>query len=363
MQKVIISVIGDIISDQRIDKVANSLINNNFKVLVVSRKLHNIKIIRNYEIKLFKQFFKKSFFMYAEFNIRLFLFLLFTKSNILLSNDLDTLLPNYLVSKIKRKKLVYDSHEYFTELPELINRKFVRKTWQTIEKLILPRIKNCYTVCQSIAEIYNKTYKIDMKVVRNLPVSNKMNINNFTENKKKIVIYQGALNIGRGIEYMIQSMKYLEGFELWILGDGTIKTDLELLTKNENLDLKVKFWGRIPFEKLNELTNQAILGLSLEENLGLNYYYALPNKIFDYIKANIPILASPFPEMKNIIEKYNIGDFIQKHDSKHIAEKIIEMTSNNLQIQIWKKNLEIASKELTWENEEKILLRVYNNLN
>ena len=300
MQKVIISVSNDLVSDNRVHKVANSLTKSGFEVLLVGRKLKNSpKIIRNYKIKRLKLLFKKSALFYAELNFRLFFFLLFHKTNIFLSNDLDTLLPNFLVSRIKNVKLVYDSHELFTEVPELINRPKTQKIWLKIEQKILPKIRYSYTVCQSIADYYQQKYNIKMGVVRNIPICRKMP-KNLKENTHKIIIYQGAINIGRGLKEAIEAMQYLNDFELWIIGSGDIENELKLRTKELNLPEKVKFLGRKNIEQLPEYTIQADLGISIEKNLGLNYYYALPNKIFDYIQAEIPVLCSNLPEMSNI---------------------------------------------------------------
>lgn len=372
MKKVIISVTNDLVSDQRINKVANSLISNNFHVLVVGRKFRNsLEINRKYPIKRFRLLFTKGPLFYAEYNIRLFLFLIFTKADIYLANDLDTLAANFFASKIKRKKLVYDSHEYFTQVPELINRPKVQKIWLRIEKYILPKIKNSYTVCNSIAEIYSKMYSIEMKVVRNIPNSkiNQITDNNETVEKsdeklseKKIILYQGSVNVGRGIEFVIKSMQYIENAEFWIIGDGDIKKALEKLTHELNLNQKVIFFGKIPFENLDNYTSKADLGISLEENLGLNYFYALPNKIFDYIAAKIPILASNLPEISYIINKYDIGAIINNHDIYEISSKINEILQNEEKIKIWKKNLQYAANELKWQNEEIILIEIFNNL-
>ena len=333
MKKIIISVTNDLIADNRVHKVATSLCKNNYNILLIGRKLKKSSKIkeRNYKCKRIKLIFNKGALFYAEYNFRLFWLLLFTKADILLANDLDTLLANFLCAKIKRKKRVYDSHEYFTEVPELINRKFTKKIWLTIEKFILPKIKFSYTVCKSIADIYNKKYGTNMKIVRNIPTCEGEQFPDTLKvsdnSQQKIIIYQGAVNIGRGIEYVIKAMQFIDNAVFWIIGNGDIYNNLIELTKKLNLEHKVIFFGKLPFNELKKYTVQADLGISLEENLGLNYYYALPNKLFDYIHAEIPILASQLPEIKRIIEKYEIGTFINKHNEKHIAAQINKIFS------------------------------------
>ena len=230
MKRIIVSVTNDLTTDQRVDKVCNTLSKMGFNVLLIGRKFKNSKNLnRNYSTFRFKLLFNKGFLFYAEYNLRLFFKLFFTKKDILLSNDLDTLLPNYLISKISKTKLVYDSHELFTEVPELINRPFVKNFWLTIEKNILPKIKNCYTVSESISEYYNFKYNTNFKVIRNFPFTINTISNGafpFKTKNQKIIIYQGAINKGRGLELIINAMQYLENTIFVIIGNGDIKNKI-----------------------------------------------------------------------------------------------------------------------------------------
>ncbi len=119
------------------------------------------KTIVPFRIKRFRMIFKKGFLFYKWFNIRLFIYLLFSKSDLLVANDLDTLLPNYLVSRLKKIPLVYDSHEYFTGVPELRDRPLVRRVWKIIEKYILPKLTYVITVSDSIADLYTDEYNVE----------------------------------------------------------------------------------------------------------------------------------------------------------------------------------------------------------
>ena len=353
---VVFSVTNDLQTDQRVDKMCNLFVNQGYQVILVGRKRENSRQLekRNYQTVRFSMWINKGPLFYLTYNLRLFFFLLNKKVNILYANDLDTLLANYLVSKIKKLQLIYDTHEYFTEVPELINRKIIQSTWSFIERKIFPRLKHVITVNQSIAEVYQKKYGVDIDVVRNLPIrieKVKPTINIKVEGQK-IIIYQGAINVHRGIEYMVEAMQYLDNTILWIIGDGDIRKDIEDLVNKLNLNDKVKMPGVIPFQKLNQYTRQADLGLSLEEDKGLNYHYALPNKLFDYIQAEIPVLVSPLIEMKNIVEHYQVGELLISHIPRQIAEQINELLSNNQKILQWKANAKIAAKELCWENEQ-----------
>jgi glycosyltransferase involved in cell wall biosynthesis len=270
----------------------------------------------------------------------------------------------YLASVIKKRPVVYDSHEYFTELPELVGRKTIRNIWKGIENLILPKIKYCYTVSDSIAADFNRNYGIAMKVVRNLPIRiNELpSDDSLKKTNEKLVIYQGALNMGRGLEMAIAAMKHLNNCRLIIAGSGYLEGELKMLAESLDLHNKVQFFGMIRPDILVKYTVQADLGISLEENTGLNYFYALPNKLFDYIQARIPVLVSDMPEMSSIVKKYNIGKSIQTNDPLELAATMNEMLfSFNLR-EIWKQNLEKAANELCWENEESKLVEIYKSV-
>ncbi|MGC3976809.1 MAG: glycosyltransferase family 4 protein [Paludibacteraceae bacterium] len=351
-QKIIISVSSDLATDQRVQKVAKSLHQNGFDVLLLGRHLKDSSPVSfPYAYKRFHLFFNRSFLFYAELNLRLFFFLLFNKSDILLSNDTDTLPANYIVSVLKKKKLVFDAHELFPEVPELVHRKFVKNCWIKIEDFIFPKLKYSYTVCQSIADYYHNKYGLQMEVIRNVPYLQPHK--NQDTKESKILIYQGALNIGRGLEWIINAMPYVENAQLIIVGDGDIKNELLRLVKHLQLADKVHFIGKTLPDKLKEYTVNADLGLCLLENRGLSYYYSLPNRIFDYIHAGIPVLATDFPEIRNIVDTYKTGILINHYEPEYLAKIINKILSEGFETTHFRS----LAQEFSWENEEKKLLK------
>jgi glycosyltransferase involved in cell wall biosynthesis len=353
---IIIAVTNDLVTDQRVHRIANTLDEQGYKITLVGLKLsYSIDVLRNYKIKRFRLLFNKGILFYINYNIRLFFFLLFKRFDAVLSNDLDTLLASFVVSKLRFKKLIYDSHEYFTEVPELVDRKFQKGVWEFIEKLLVPRIKSSYTVCDSIANEYNLKYNTHFKVVRNLPI-----LKPYIEHEKtNVLIYQGSLNMGRGIELMIDTMKYLDNYSLWIAGAGDIEENLQERVYDLELGEKVRFLGRFAFNELHEITSKACLGLSFEEDLGKNYRYALPNKLFDYIQARIPVLISDLPEMRRIVSQYDIGDILHYREPEKVAKQILEIFNNRERLSMWQEHLEKAAIELCWEKEQGILNAIF----
>lgn len=364
-KQIYIAVTNDLVTDNRVHKVASTLLKANADVTMLGRIKHNKTPLlnRSYQTRRFRLLFKKGPAFYMEYNFRLFLFLLFHRFDIVVANDLDTLPASFLASRIKFKHLVYDSHEYFTEVPELLGRKFPKKVWQTIEKMILPKLKNAYTVSESIAKTYYNLYGINLAVVRNVPnYIPAESVKTSNENNIKTILYQGSLNLGRGLEHLIDAMEHIDQAILKIIGTGDVADDLKNRVKSKSLNKKVEFLGQIPFEELSAHTKKADLGVALEENLGLNYYFALPNKLFDYIQARIPVLVSPFPEMQKIVNEYEIGSVYDHKNPQALATKINEIFHLEKRYSKWKENTHQAAQELCWENEEKILIRIYSKI-
>jgi len=357
LKKIIISVTNDLSTDQRVNKVATSLSKIGLSVLLVGID-SNKTFDDQFNVKRFKLYNRKGVFFYLEYNIRLFLFLMKSDFNILLSNDADTIVPNLFVSKIKNKPLVYDSHELFSEVPELITRPVRKKIWKLVEYFCLPNLNFSYTVSDSIADYYNTNHGIKMSVIRNFPLKKPV-LNNNSSNKSKIIIYQGAVNKDRGIELMVMSMNYVDA-KLIIVGNGDESNRLKNLTKINNLENKVSFLGHINFNKLHKITQKADLGLSFEVDSCLAYRYSLPNKVFDYINAEIPILVSDLPEYKKILNKYKFCNILVSRNPKVVATQINKILS--IDKNIYAKELKKAKRKFCWDSEELNLFKLFDKI-
>lgn len=365
-RKIIASVINNYEGDQRVQKVCSSLQKFGFDVEVVASDLRgNPELNFPYKIHILHMMFQEGMQMYINFNSNLFIKLLkiSKKGNILLANDLDALIPNYLVSKIKGLDLVFDSHEIFSEVPTLHDRKFKKWIWKKLEKSIVPKIKHFYTVSDGYADWFENEYKIRPEVIRNVPIVKPLNSDLTVVLPEiipgeKILLYQGDINFSRGIDKMIQAMQFIKNAKLWIVGKGPKKEEFEKLMQELNLSDKVKFIGSVPPAQLKLITPKADLGLSLEEDFGISYRYALPNKIFDYTHAGIPILATNLPEIRNTVEQFGIGKIIKNHEPVHIAEMIKEMLNEGKMP--YSQNLKNAAEVFTWGNEEAKLEKIYS---
>lgn len=348
--KVLISVFNNLYTDQRVEKVCQTLFDCGYEIELIGNNWGGLpEMQRNYSFTRIELQSKILRYAYIEFQRKLYLELKkrADKNTILLSNDLDTLLPNYLVSKKLKLPLVFDSHEIFTEMPS-INGRFTQKIWRSLESFIVPKLKFMMTASESYADWFHKTYDIERPVVvQNFPVRIENTQNYHQISTPKIIMYQGVINPSRGLDKMIPAMKFIENAEFWIAGDGPKKEEYVQLTKSLGLEVKVKFLGKIKPEKLRAITHQADVGLSIEENNGLSYYFSMPNKISDYIQARIPVVVSDFPEMRKVIDQYKAGEKIENYDQ--LPEIINAVLKNGKKY--YQEYLDHAAHELCWENE------------
>jgi len=337
-------------------RICASLSESGFDVLLLGRLLPQSKLFspNGYKAKRLKCIFNKGFLFYAEFNLRLLFFLAFVRIDIFGAIDLDTILPNTILAKLRGKKLVYDAHEYFTEVPELVSRERVKRIWKKIESLCVPEVDLAYTVGNSISQLYEKEYDKVFFVIKNVPIpkaSQPLTKNN------RFVLYQGALNVGRCLEPLIEAMTLID-CDLVIAGEGDLSLNLRTLVKRMGLNEKVKFTGRLEPKELAELTNKAYIGFNVLENKGLSYYYSLANKCFDYVQAGIPSICSPFPEYLTLNKDYEVFRFTEPSASS-IAESINELLQNQGKYQLLASNCLNARKVWNWNIEQEKLKSLY----
>ncbi|MDR2122570.1 MAG: glycosyltransferase [Flavobacteriaceae bacterium] len=357
-KKILVSVINNISTDQRVEKVCNTLRRNGYEISLIGTNLNGLpKLIRPYKTQRFSLLFHKGFGLFAEFNLKLFRKLLLEadKNTILLANDLDSLLPNYLVSKIRHIPLVFDSHEIYSELPSVQGR-FSKKIWKSLEKYLIPNMHHFYTVSNGYARYFQQQYGVLPEVITNAPDFYYQKNTSEENNNPKIILYQGAIKKDRGLESLLHAMSLLPEYQLWIIGYGTYEKTLKLLSYELKLK-NIQFLGRKTPDELRKITRQASVGISLEENSGLSYYYALPNKLFDYIHSGVPVVGTYLPEIKSVVEEHQIGETISKHDPVEIAAKIRSVIMRGKEA--YQDDLKKTAEKYCWENQEKKLLEIY----
>ena len=364
MQKTaIVCVSNDLSTDQRVHKTCITLQKCGYWVIETGRLLpESMPLERPYFTLRKKLWFRNGPQFYAEFNIRLFLYLMSANVDLIFANDLDTLPAAYLAAKLRNKRLIYDTHEYFTETPELVNRPFIQFIWKKLEDFIFPKLTDILTVNASIAKLYGDKYNKLVYVSRNIPptftperLRTRKELD-LPENKKILILQGTGINVQRGAEEIMLAMQYLENIVLLIIGSGDVLPILKKMMEQYKLQEKVIFKPKMSFTELRQYTMNSDLGLAIDKDTNLNYHFSLPNKLFDYIHSGIPTLSSGLVELRQIIDQYDIGYYIQNHDPKHIAQVIESIFSDETRYNIVKQNTQKAKKELCWENEEKVLM-------
>ena len=343
-------------------RIAGSLAEAGYEVLLIGRKLKDSVPLKPqpFQQKRLKCFFTRGLLFYAEYNLRLFFFLLFQQAEIICAIDLDTILPVYFVTAVKNKKRVYDAHELFTEQKEVISRPAIHSIWLSIEKFTVPKYKMGYTVNGFIAGELLKRYGVNYEVIRNLPRLSPKVEDNF-ESKEKWLIYQGAVNKGRCFETLIPAMKKVNA-TLLICGKGNFFEQVKELIKQNKLESKVELRGYVSPDELAVLTPNAYLGITLFEPEGMNQYYSLSNRFFDYIMAGIPQVCVNYPEYAAINKQYNIAYLIDDTQTHTIANALNNLIENDVLYQELKGNSEKARLVLNWEKEKQFLLDFYQGL-
>ncbi len=263
MASIYFTVTNDLSYDQRMIRICSSLANAGYEVTLVGRSKKNSIPL---QLQPFKQkrlfcFFEKGKLFYLEYNLRLLFFLFFKNMNACCAIDLDTILPVYLVSKWRNITRVYDAHELFCEMKEIVSRPHIYKTWKWIEQKTVPNFEHGYTVNQPIADEFTKMYGRRYEVIRSIAVYKEQNQQ---LPRKKFVLYQGAVNEGRSFETLLPAMQLIDA-QLIICGDGNFMTQAKRIVEDLGLQHKVIFKGMIAPEALRMITNTAYVGLTLFE--------------------------------------------------------------------------------------------------
>ena len=251
MKRIIFTVTNDLNQDQRMHRICNTLVENGYSVQLVGRRKKDSGELLQQKFlqKRLRCWFNKGKAFYFEYNIRLFFFLVFHRFDAICAIDLDTIMPAYAASVVKRKPRVYDAHEYFSEVPEVIRRPGVRRLWQWVERTFVPKFKLQYTVSGSIAYEFNKNYRSSTAVIRNLPLLDNSEIT--VAPSRDFIFYQGALNEGRGLELLFKSIRQTD-ISLHLAGEGDLSKELRLLAKELEIQDQVKFLGFVAPERFEK---------------------------------------------------------------------------------------------------------------
>ena len=365
------SVTNDVVTDRRVQRHATTLREAGYDVVILGRRELPTRHGRGWRF-------------YLEFNIALRRKLQEQKPDIVWANDTDTLLGSWWAAHKMRCKLVLDCHELFPEVPEIQHKPFVKWVWRTLERRLMPKCDALLTVCNSIADYYKEKYGVRMAVVRN--ISDCLNVsmpeclsadteatqtvNQSSNQALHVLLYQGKVNLGRGVDWAIDALEWLPQCRLVVAGDGDLLEQMRAYAQSKPWHDRVEFLGRMMPDALQALTTsfgahsscsrspQAV-GLVMLEDMGLNYHYALPNRIGDFVAAGVPMVVSDLPEMSTVVKRFRIGEVMREPGARALAEAVRKVLANGIEHY----DFTLARRDMDWDNEKKRLLEIIKTLN
>ena len=350
--------------DRRILRILESLQANGYKIKWASRQ-YNKEQSRETSFKHISTntIFKSGPLFYLELNIRFFLIALFAGYDIIHLVDLDSLPGGFWPARLRSKRIVFDAHEIYYEVPELSAKPLKKKIWKAVAKLIVPKIKYAITVNTSLQNHYQERYNTPFSVVRNIPPlkDEALNISG-SQQHLKTLIYIGALNEGRGLEIAIDAMSHLPDYKLMLVGEGDLSNVLRKRTSTKDSPDRVHFLGFVSPDELYRHLQSASIGINLLEAKSLNYTLSLGNKFFDYIHAGLPAIHMRYPEYEWLNNQYQIAELCDSY-TKEAFIKAVKNLDDKEHYQTLQENCLLAKKQLNWQNEEKVLLELYRSIN
>ncbi len=377
-------VISNLRRDPRVYKEAKTLVENGYEVTVIalneerkSTGLENMDGIKVIEIPLRRVEHKFIFYRRLrnslhriKFRIILYKEVLFSKADIYQAHNINTLLVAFLVARFRKKPLILDAHELWTEQAPETKDIFLKieKVWgQLLERLLINRVDRVITVNESIAQVLASRYHIPMPIILmncsyTLPELKSDNIRqrlNLDDNRK-IILYQGGYYYEtRALENLVLSAQFIHNGIIVFLGFGDTQK-LNAIIKEKGLDSKVKILNTIPSQEIHAYISSADVGVIPFLDNNLNSHFASPNKLFEYLMGGIAIAASDLPEIRKVIDSSSAGRFFDPLDPKDIARAINEIIEDEDKLEEMKKNArQTALTKYNWEIESRKLVELY----
>ncbi len=349
---------NDLLYDQRMQKTCYSLQRFGYSIVMIVRNKFNKPSKWPFDTLYISTFFKRGKAFYIEYNLRLFFKLLPLKAKAVTAVDTDALLFSSLLARIKKFALVYDAHEYFSELEEVVQRPFTRWVWKKVEDLCIPTTDARYTVSQGISKKLHALYNKEFQVIENSPI---LDADLNLDLPRSYILYQGAVNFGRGLEVLLHAMTHIDA-KLVICGEGDALNTLKQLANQLRIREKIEFKGYIPPKELKAITLRAKIGITFFSNHGQSNHYSLSNRFFDYFHAATPQLVVDYPEYKQFLKRYRVGVTIATLEQSEIADKLSLLLNNKSLYAELKEQCLLARQDVHWQNQEQRLKKIYQSL-
>ncbi len=370
--RLLLTATTDLIYDQRMARTSAALAAAGYDVLLVGRMLPNSRPLATdlpYAQHRLRCRWHAGKLFYLEFTLRLAWFLLSQPAPAAYGAvDLDTVLPVWLAARLKRRPWVYDAHELFTEVPEVVARPAIQRIWRWIEAFAVPRASRAYTVGPALARVFESRYGRPFGVVRNVPVtSDERRVTSAPVNSSlatrhsSLILYQGALNVGRGLEQLLDALPFVEASaRLIICGEGDLSAALRArVAADPALRGRVEFRGFVVPAELRELTRTSRVGTMLLENHGLSYYYSLANKFFDYVQAGVPQVCVDFPEYRALNQEHEVATLVPDLTPAALAAALNRLLTDEAYHARLAANCARAAPVWNWERESGEVTRIF----
>ena len=286
------------------------------------------------------------------------------------SNDLNTLLQGFICSKVKvfkrnRRKLIYDSHEVQTSrtgytsgfhgwlegrligfCDRVINENHTRAAHTEELYGFYPEVVHNYPFVSKPEEVD----KVDLYEMLDIPED------------EPILLYQGGIQIGRGLDKIIEAVPLFKKGVVVFIGDGRIKDELVAKVDEMGIGERVRFLPKVPVRELVRYTPNGYLGFQVLNNVCFNHYSALSNKLFEYMMSGVPVVACSFPEIQRVVEREKIGVCVDSHCSESIAEGVNYLIENPEVREEMRVNCFAARGRYNWDREKLGFLRIYGDV-
>lgn len=282
------------------------------------------------------------------------------------SHDVNTLPTAWLAAKLSRSKLVYDAHEISTSRE---GYKSLRRVVGFVEKRLMPSANGTITTTDARAKYFARAYGVARPLVLQnrprlveSPRSNKIRDELGLVESWPIVVYQGGLQQGRGLEKLIRCARHVPDCYFVLIGGGRLAQPLIALAHDLNIQHKVHFIPTVALADLPIYTASADIGVQPIENTCLNHYTTDSNKLFEYVIAGLPVVATDFPEIRKIVRNNDIGLLVPANDEQALGHTIAKLLNDRDLRERFATNAKSTARTLNWETQEKCLIDLYERV-
>lgn len=287
------------------------------------------------------------------------------------AHDVNVLFTAWLAAKICRVPLIYDAHEISTSRE---GYQSFRNVVGWIEKKLMPKAVATITTTDMRAKFFARAYGIERPIVlQNRPCLAPIKISKAPYNRLRtelclehddwpIIVYQGGLQQGRGLPKLVKSALLVKSAYFVFIGGGRQTSELMQLVEQLKLTERVHFIPTVALAKLPEYTASADIGVQPIENTCLNHFSTDSNKLFEYLLAGIPVVATDFPEIRKVIRKYKVGELVPTNNINALAKTLNKLISRPELCNQYKENAIKSASNLCWEEQEHKLVELYQQV-